>query len=63
MPSYDVSGPIDVDLNVGVGLVDVVASDRTDAVVEVSPSKPGRSGDESLAREAVVSFDGGLLRV
>ena len=63
MPSYDVPGPIDVDLSVGVGLVEVMASDRTDAFVEVSPSKPGRSGDESLAREAAVSFDSGRLRV
>ena len=63
MPSYDVSGPIDVDLNVGVGFVDVIASDRTNAVVEVSPSKPGRSGDESLAREAKVSYDSGRLRI
>jgi hypothetical protein len=63
MPSYDVPGPIDLDLNVGVGFVEVIASDRTDAVVEVSPSKPGRSGDVSLAREAVVSFDSGRLRV
>ena len=63
MPSYDVSGPIDLDLNVGGGFVEVIASDRTDALVEVSPSKPGRSGDVSLARETKVTFDGGRLRV
>ena len=63
MPSYDVSGPIDLDVTAGAGFVDIVASDRTDAVVEVVPSKPGRSGDESLAREATVSFDSGQLRV
>lgn len=63
MPSYDVSGPIDLDVTAGVGFVDIVASDRTDAVAEVVPSKPGRSGDESLAREATVSFDSGVLRV
>jgi hypothetical protein len=63
MPSYDVSGPIDLDVTAGAGFVDIVASDRTDAVVEVAPSKPGRSGDESLAREATVSFDSGQLRV
>src|SRR4030095_13694630 len=63
MPSYDVSGPIDLDVTVGVGFVDIVASDRTDAVAEIVPSKPGRSGDESLAREAAVSFDSGVLRV
>jgi hypothetical protein len=63
MPSYDVSGPIELDVTAGVGFVDVVASDRSDAVVEVTPSKPGRGGDESLAREATVTFDGGRLRV
>lgn len=63
MPSYDVSGPIDLDVTAGVGFVDIAASDRTDAVAEVVPSKPGRSGDESLAREATVSFDSGVLRV
>lgn len=61
--TFDVSGPIDLDVTVGVGFVDVVAADRPDAVVEVVPSKPGRSGDESLAREATVSFDNGRLRV
>ncbi|GAA2340298.1 hypothetical protein [Dactylosporangium salmoneum] len=63
MPSYDVSGPIDLDIAVGVAFVDIVASDRPEAVVEVVPTKPGRSGDESLAREATVSFDGGRIRV
>jgi hypothetical protein len=63
MPSYDVSGPIDLDVAVGVAFVDIVASDRSDAVVEIVPSKPGRSGDESLAREATVSFASGRVRV
>ena len=63
MPSYEVSGPIDLDISAGAGFVDIVASDRPDAVVQVSPSKPGRGGDESLAREATVSFDSGVLRV
>ena len=36
MPSYDVSGPIDLDVTAGVGFVDIVASDRTDAVIEVA---------------------------
>lgn len=63
MPSYDVSGPIDLDVTAGVGFVEISASDRTDAVIEVLPSKPGRGGDESLAREATVSFDGGRVRV
>ncbi len=63
MPRYDVSGPIDVDVTAGVAFVDIVASDRADVVVEVVASKPGRGGDESLARESTVSFDSGVLRV
>lgn len=60
---FDVSGPIDLDIAVGVAFVDIVASDRADVVVDIVPSKPGRTGDESLAREATVSFDRGRLRV
>ena len=60
---FDVSGPIDLEVTAGVALVDVVASDRLDAVVEIVPSRPGRGGDESLARESTVSYDGGRVRV
>lgn len=63
MPIYDVSGLLDADINVGVGYVEMIATDRDNLDVEVSPSRPGRSGDESLARDAVVSFDGGRLRI
>ena len=52
-----------MDITAGVGFVDIVASNRPDAVAEVVASKPGRGGDESLAREATVSFDSGVLRV
>jgi hypothetical protein len=63
MPSFDVSGPVDLDVTVGVAFVDIIASDRADAVIEIVPSKPGRGGDESLAREATVSYDSGGVRV
>ncbi|MER7276092.1 hypothetical protein ABT369_16710 [Dactylosporangium sp. NPDC000244] len=63
MPSYDVSGPIDLDVTAGVAFVDIVASDRPDAVVEIVPSRAGRGGDESLARDATVTFDNGRVRV
>jgi hypothetical protein len=63
VPRYEVSGPIDLEIKAAVGFVEIIASDRTDAVVDVSPSKPGRGGDVSLAREAVVSFDSGRLRI
>ncbi|WP_433608763.1 DUF4097 family beta strand repeat-containing protein [Dactylosporangium sp. CA-139114] len=63
MPSYDVSGPIDLDVTAGVAFVDIVASDRPDAVVEIVPSRAGRNGDESLARDTTVGFDNGRVRV
>lgn len=63
MPRYDVPGPIEADVDVGVGFIELIASDRTDVVVEVTPTMPDRSGDVSLAREAVVSFEGGRLRI
>jgi hypothetical protein len=63
MPAFPVTGPIDADLDVSIGSIDIIASDRADAVAEVVPTHPGRSGDESLAREATVILDGARLRV
>ena len=63
MPTYDVPGPLDVDIQIGAGYVELIASDRDDVAVEVSPSRPGRSGDVSLARDAAVSLDGDRLRI
>jgi hypothetical protein len=63
MPAYESLGPIDAAINVSTGHVEVVASDRPDTIVEVSPTNPGRSGDVSLAREATVSFDNNRLHV
>jgi hypothetical protein len=64
MPVYESLAPIDADIDVGSsGHVEVVASDRADTTVEVSPTNPGRSGDVSLAREATVAFENSQLRV
>ena len=63
MPRYESPAPIDAELDISIGHVEVVASDRADTVVEVGPTNPGRSGDSSLAREATTSFEGGRLRV
>jgi hypothetical protein len=64
MPAYESRTPIDADIDVGsAGHVEVVASDRADTTVEVTPTHPGRSGDVSLAREATVAFENNRLRV
>jgi hypothetical protein len=63
MPAYETLTPIDADIDVSAGHVEVVASDRADTTVEVTPTNPGRSGDVSLAREATVAFENNRLRV
>lgn len=63
MPAYESLAPIDADINVSSGHVEVVASDRADTTVEVTPTSPGRSGDVSLARQATVAFENNRLRV
>ena len=64
MPAYESRAPIDASIDVNAsGHVEVVASDRTDTTVEVTPTNPGRSGDVSLARQATVAFENNHLRV
>jgi len=63
MPAYESLAPIDADINVIVGHVEVVASDRADTTAEVTPTNPGRPGDVSLAREATVAFENNRLTV
>ncbi len=63
MPSYDTPRPIDLSIAVGMGDIDVTATERSDTLVEVTPSRPGRAGDISLARESEVRFDGGRVTV
>jgi hypothetical protein len=63
MPAYESSTPIDADIDVSAGHIEVVASDRADTIVEVIPTNPGRSGDVTLARQATVTFENNRLRV
>ena len=63
MPAFPAAGPVEVRIDLGAGAVDVIASDRTDVVATVVPAHAGRSGDESLAREASIAFADGRLRI
>src|SRR4051812_24727466 len=63
MPEFSTPDPIDISVDLPVGYLDVVAADRTDTVVTVSPSNPGRSGDRRAADETRVEFDGTRLVV
>jgi hypothetical protein len=58
MPAYNTPTPIDLAINVQVGRIEVVAADRADTVVTVSPSNPGKAVDRRGAEETTVDFDG-----
>lgn len=61
MPAFETPKPITVDVELGVGDISIDASERTDTVVEVLPSDPGKSGDVTAAAETRVDFAGGRL--
>jgi hypothetical protein len=63
MPTFDTPGPISVTLEIGVGDVRIVASDRADTIVEVRPSDPAKQGDVTAAEQTRVEFTGGRLLI
>jgi hypothetical protein len=63
MPVFEAPGPVELDVDVAVGHVEVHAEDRSDVLVEVVPSNPRKAGDRSLADGAVVEFDGNRVHV
>jgi len=58
MPTYNTPNPIDLAINLQVGRIEVVASDRADTVVTVSPTNPAKAVDRRGAEETKVDFDG-----
>ena len=63
MPTFDTPAPIDLAINLPVGAIEVVAGDRADTVVTVSPSSPARAVDRRGAEETKVDFDGQRLTI
>jgi DUF4097 and DUF4098 domain-containing protein YvlB len=63
MPSYTTPAPIDLAINLPVGAIEIVAGERDDTVVTVSPTNPGRAVDRRGADETKVEFDGQRLTV
>jgi Putative adhesin len=63
MPTYPTPTPIDLAINLPVGAIEVLAGDRTDTVVTVSPTNPDKAVDVRGADETKVSFDGRRLTV
>lgn len=63
MPTFDTPEPISVTVELGVGDIRIVASDRTDTVVDVRPSDPAKKGDVTAAEQTRVDFTAGRLLV
>ncbi|HKP98750.1 MAG TPA: hypothetical protein VJ735_00330, partial [Actinomycetes bacterium] len=63
MPSFDTPEPISVTVEFGVGDLQVVASDRTDTIVEVRPSDPAKKADVTAAEQTRVEYAGGRLLI
>ena len=63
MPIFDTPEPISVAISLIVGDARVIASDRTDTVVEVRPSDEAEETDVEAARQVRVDYAGGELRV
>lgn len=63
MPTYATPEPILASIEPVVGNVRVIASDRTDTVVDVAPTDPADASDVKAAKQTVVDFSGGTLSV
>ncbi|HTG46835.1 MAG TPA: hypothetical protein VK646_04195 [Actinomycetota bacterium] len=63
MPTFDTPGPIAVSLELGVGDIDIIATDRTDTIVDVRPADPAQEKDVVRARQTRVEFANGTLLV
>jgi hypothetical protein len=63
MPTFDTPEPISVTVELGVGDLRIVASDRTDTVVEVRPSDAAKKADVTAAEQTRVEYAGGRLLI
>jgi hypothetical protein len=61
MPTFQTPTPITVDVELGVGDIRIDAAERTDTVVEVLPSDPGKPGDVAAAEQTRVDLAGDRL--
>jgi hypothetical protein len=63
MPTFNTPNPIDVAVNLPVGAIEVIASDRADTEVTVSPTNPARPSDRHGADETQIDFDGRQITI
>jgi Putative adhesin len=63
MPTFDTPEPISATVELGVGDLRIVASDRTDTLVEVRPGDAAEKADVTAAEQTRVEYAGGRLLV
>jgi DUF4097 and DUF4098 domain-containing protein YvlB len=63
MPTYETPEPITVTVDVVLGDVKIIASDRGDTVIEVGPTDESKTDDVRAAEQTEVDFAGGNLTV
>ena len=63
MPTFETPEPIAITVEMFLGHVEIIASDRTDTVVEVRPSDGSKKDDVRAAQETEVDFAAGNLTV
>jgi hypothetical protein len=63
MPTYNTPTPIDLAINLQVGMIEVFAVDRADTVVTVSATNPAKAVDRRGAEETRVDFDGQRITI
>ena len=63
MPAFDTPEPISVTVELGVGDIRIVATDRIDTIVEVRPSDSGKKADVTAAQQARVEHASGRLLI
>ena len=63
MPTFSTPIPIDLAIKLPVGAIEIVAGDRNDTVVTVSPTNRAKAVDVRGAQETKVDFDGQRLTI
>ena len=63
MHTFETPAPITAELHVPAGRIQIIASDRSDTIVEVQPADSSKNRDVKAARETVVELTGGMVRV
>lgn len=63
MPTFSTPEPIDLAIDLQVGAIEIIASERDDTVVTVTATNHAKSVDRRGAEETAVDFDGRRLTV